>query len=129
MRQFACVCVFSVVVISVFLAFIAQMHNYFNLLEISQYVIHIYNVEKHSERLTYKTIDSTLGQVWSINLIWLESKSNLTHRWNLIGHVLKYGFLLQLLFIFYRSKFNSCSTFSKRQLQIHFVCFVSRQHK
>lgn len=129
MRQFACVCVFSVVVISVFLAFIAQMHNYFNLLEISQYVIHIYNVEKHSERLTYKTIDSTLGQVWSSNLIWLEGKSNLTHRWNLIGHVLKYGFLLQLLFIFYRSKFNSCSTFSQRQFQIYFVCFVSRQHK
>lgn len=62
-------------VISVFLAFIAQMHNYFNLLEISQYVIHIYNVEKNSEMLTYKTIDSTLGQVWSSNLSWFGLKA------------------------------------------------------
>lgn len=56
------------------MAFIPQMHNYFILLEIFQYVIHIYNVEKHSETLTYKTIDSTLGQVWSSNLIWFGLK-------------------------------------------------------
>lgn len=42
------------------------------------------------------------------------------------AYFLKFGFLLQLLFIFYRSQLNSCSTLSQRQLQIHFVCYTGK---